>query len=81
MIPKKEEVYLFPEEGNIRPRDCTTNVLADLFSERGIEVLNPLPILRSKVQGEGLLYFHHDGHWTAYAHQVVGEALCAQLKR
>ena len=81
MIPKKEEVYLFPEEGSAGLGDCATNVLAKLFAEQGIEVLNPLPILRSKVQGENLLYFPHDGHWTAAAHHIVGEALCAHLRR
>jgi hypothetical protein len=54
--------------------------LMQFAGERGLRMLNLLPLLEAEFQKAGVLYHHEEQHWNARGNQVVAAALCAFLK-
>ena len=68
-----EAWYLEADKINLLPQKH----LAEFGLEKGVAVMDLLPVLAT--HKDERLYFEHDGHWTARAHQLAAEAVAARV--
>jgi hypothetical protein len=89
IVPGVEQVYdeqwqAFVARSELPPgsrwdREAPNRILSEYGREHGLEVIDPLPLLRAEARRDPFLYFAWNKHWTAEAHRLVAELVHASL--